>query len=119
MTNSCECASWSDLWQVPLGYETIPDEWYSPRFTILLRRTPWLELVQCPQCGQHWYAGIDTEDDSYYFCRLSEQAAEAARKGDWPAVFDDIDALWPDQGWLDAFGFLSLEDWQKRNAQDT
>jgi len=30
-------------------------------------------------------------------------------------VFDKTDALWPDDGWLKAFGFSSLEDWQQKS----
>ncbi len=115
----CECRAWADDQRIGLGGDTAPDDWYYPRFKVLVQRTPWLDLVECVHCGQKWYAAVDTVDDWYYFHRLTDTAADLARADKWPSVFDSIEALWPDEAWLKAFGFSSLKDWQAKNGPGT
>jgi hypothetical protein len=80
---------------------------------VVARRTPWIELAHCRDCGTDWLIGTDSVDDDYYLHRLTAEAASNILAHDrWPAVFDDRAALWPDDKWLKAFEFDSLDAWR-------
>ena len=111
----CKCITWKDDQKVPIsadtGWESISED-----FTVLVNRTPWLQLSRCKNCGQYWYVASDTFDDDYYLYRLGdEEAAEITQKGIWPAVFDLMKVAWPDQKWLKVNGYKSLGEWQMKN----
>lgn len=83
---------------------------------VLARRTPWIKLVHCCDCGIHWLVGTDTVDDHFDLRRVSaEVAADIVARDRWPTEFDDRANLWPDKGWLKAFGFASLDAWRAAN----
>ncbi len=92
----CDCITWKDDEQIPLGFETPPGVF--SHFKVLKQRTPWLALVQCPSCGSYWYVATDTVEDSYYLLRL---AAEDVRRileyDDWPDRFDGLKYVWRDR----------------------
>jgi hypothetical protein len=82
----------------------------------LALRTPWIELLRCRCCGTHWLAGNDTIDDVYHLLRLStEVVANIVTHDRWPTEFNDRASLWPDNKWLNAFGFDSLDAWRAKN----
>jgi len=86
------------------------------RAETLARRTPWIKLAWCRDCGTHWLIGIDTVDDYFDVHRLSAEAATNIVAHDrWPAEFDHRAHLWPDVEWLKAFGFDSLDTWRAAN----
>ena len=94
--------------------EIIPDRVFA-EFTILKKRTPWLDLVRCKHCDRHWYIATDTVDDDFHVLLLSQEQVDAIlEKGIWPTTFDGWDHVWPDQGWLEAFGYTSIEDWREK-----
>jgi hypothetical protein len=111
----CECSVWKDMQQVSIGFSTAPAEWFHVIFEVVRRRTPWIELVHCCNCGQAWHVAIDTSDEYYYFFRLDTEQSRQARDGNWPAVFDGWGRVFPDDEWLTRTGYNSLEDWQKKN----
>jgi hypothetical protein len=79
----------------------------------LARRTPWIDLLQCRDCGTFWLVGTDTVDDAYYVQRLStEAAADIVAHDHWPTDMDTRANLWPDVKWLKAFGYDSLDAWR-------
>ena len=84
---------------------------------ILVRRTPWIELTHCCDCGTHWLIGTDTVDDYFDVHRVSAEAATCIVADDrWPTELDNSVNLWPDIEWLKAFGFDSIDAW--RAAKD-
>lgn len=112
----CRCPTWRDVEALPLGLDTATmqqanlDDYF--RYSVIARRTPWLECVECRECGQAWYLGTDTSDhDEHRLVRLDEYGVSDIRRGLWPTVFDEWEAVWPDQAWLVAFGYDSLDDW--------
>lgn len=111
---TCDCLWWKDDQVIPLGFETRTDI-FMEKFTRLKRQTPWIDLVRCKSCGQSWYLAIDTIDDDYHFQRLAADDVEKIEKGYWPTFFDNLDAVWPSQEWLEMNGFKSLSDWQTKN----
>jgi hypothetical protein len=80
---------------------------------VLARKTPWIEVLRCRDCGTHWFQGTDTVDDDYYLYRLTEEVVEDIVVRDrWPTVFDDRPNVWPISGYLGPGGFESLEAWR-------
>jgi len=93
---ACECLKWKDYQVIPLGFETRPDI-FMEKFTLLKRQTPWIDLVSCKACAQIWYLATDTRDDNYHIQRLTADDVDKIEKGSWPAVFNNIEAVWPRQ----------------------
>jgi len=93
---ACPCSTWTDDERLGLGYETatLSEDWFAD----LKSRTPWLALVSCKRCGQHWYMATDTEDDDLYFLRLSPVQVHGILYSDtWPTRFDDLENVWPEE----------------------
>lgn len=111
---TCDCLSWKNNEILPLGDSHVQNL-ISGYFKKIWRRTPWLSLSRCNQCGQQWYVGVDTIDDNYYLYRMENEDILRVESNEWPHVFDNISAFWPDQFWLQRNGYLSLEDWINRN----
>jgi hypothetical protein len=83
---------------------------------VVARRTPWIELRRCQGCGADWMVGVDTVEDDFRYVGLSRGEASLIVDEDrWPADFDDRANLWPDEAWLKAFGYASLEAWRLAN----
>jgi hypothetical protein len=107
---ACACQSapktfWRDIGD-PLAMKGI----------VVARRTPWIELRRCEDCGAHWMIGTDTvEDDFGYVSVPPREASLIVSEDRWPADFDDRANLWPDNPWLKAFGYASLEGWRIAN----
>jgi hypothetical protein len=100
---TCLCSAWSDRQRVPLGAETA--EFLEDGFETIRQRNPWLRLVRCRHCGQHWYAALDTVDDDYYLLRVDgNQVDGIASRDEWPSDFDGFVNVWPDP----------LEPWRAR-----
>jgi len=90
----CPCSTWPDSYQCGLGYDT--SDLVPERFNTVRQRNPWLELVRCNGCGQHWYLATDTVDDDFYFRRLSDQqVSDILEANQWPTEFDDVKNVWP------------------------
>jgi hypothetical protein len=106
----CVCLSIPNSMSLNLGGEGNPVQVHAD---VLARRTPWIELAHCRDCGTDWLIGTDTVDDNYYLYRLTPEAAANIIADDcWPALFDNRDIFWPDSEWLKAFGFDSLDAWR-------
>ena len=93
MIAGCPCSTWADDQEVVmnLGTATLSD-W----FTSLRARTPWLELVTCKRCGQHWFMATDTVDDVYFFLKLDpKQVDDILNHDSWPSRFDAVRNVWP------------------------
>ncbi len=89
----CHCLFWTDKQVVPLSSDTTH---LSEDYDVIRKRNPWLELVRCNRCGQHWYMAVDIVDDDYYFRRLSgEDLANITKRNEWPADFDNFENVWP------------------------
>lgn len=84
---------------------------------VLARRTPWIQVQRCCDCGTHWLLGTDTVDDEFLLRRLTLAEAEAATMRDvWPETPPGWERLVPDEAWLRAFGYATLGEW--RTAED-
>lgn len=89
----CDCITWKNEQELPLVYATIN---LFDNYEILLRRTPWLELIRCSSCSTCWYLAIDTVDDDYKFVRLSEVDVDnILKRNKWPSNFDNFENVWP------------------------
>ncbi|HEY6070798.1 MAG TPA: hypothetical protein VIU85_05420 [Chthoniobacterales bacterium] len=102
LKRGCECLTIEDReklpWSAPL--EEIPE---LATLSVVRSCTPWLHLEHCRVCGQYWFIAEDTVDDDIYFHRLSsEEARNIIERDQWPTTFDSKEAVWPDQGWLEA-----------------
>jgi hypothetical protein len=112
---TCDCLTWTGDQKIPLGWETSLDQ-FRDRFEVLRKRTPWLSLMKCPECGQHWYTAVDTDGADIFLHRVGEAAVQDILIRDsWPDLFDRLPIFWPDAIWLERFGNESLSDWQARN----
>lgn len=121
--SDCRCLSWKDLTVLPLGYDPVDErsalleEYFD--YTVIARRTPWLECVRCKACGQAWYLATDTvHTDAHRLLRLDAADVDQIGRDVWPTVFDGWDAVWPDSQWLAAFGYASLEAWLETHPPD-
>src|SRR5262249_40614547 len=72
----CVCLSIRSPAKRNLGSEGIPVEVHAD---VLARRTPWIALLHCRDCGTDWLIGIDTLDDDYYLHRLTPEGYHGAR----------------------------------------
>jgi hypothetical protein len=94
---SCICSDWPDRTIINLGSETAT--LLDDHFDRLRDRSPWIYLVKCRGCQQHWYAAVDTVDDDYYFRRLSSAEVDCiVERNEWPADFDNVVNVWPLEG---------------------
>jgi hypothetical protein len=110
----CECLTIKDrddiVWNAPL--EEMPE---LKTLDVLQSSTPWIDLERCRSCGQSWLIAQDTVDDRIHFQRLSEKDARAIiDHNHWPTTFDSMENVWPDQSWLELYGFKSLSEWRER-----
>ena len=93
---ACLCREWPDRQRIGLGSATV--DLLNEDFETLRDRNPWIHLVRCRVCGQHWHAAVDTVEDDYYFRRLSAQeVGQLETTGAWPIDFDDFQNVWPQQ----------------------
>jgi len=110
---SCVCLSTPQNFRTSMYHSASEVE---AQAKVLARQTPWIQLIHCCDCGTHWLVGTDTVDDYFDFRRVSaEVAADIVAQDRWPTEFDDWANLWPDKGWLKAFGFDSLDAWRAAN----
>ena len=71
----------------------VADDW----FKYLKARNPWLDLVVCRRCGQHWYLATDTVDDERVFMKLSDrEVGDILTSDKWPTMFDTVANVWPE-----------------------
>jgi hypothetical protein len=92
---ACSCVEWQTRQMLPMRAETA--NLLEEEFRTRRERTPCLKLVECQQCGQHWYVAVDTIDDDFSFLRLDTAAAAAIRERDeWPTDFDGFAHVWGD-----------------------
>ncbi|MCA9987978.1 MAG: hypothetical protein KDE59_26920 [Anaerolineales bacterium] len=118
----CFCLQFRDLQKLPIGsatlfgreLNTIPDAFLAG-FVVLKRRTPWLELIRCRDCGQAWYLATDSVADDLHLQRLAADETGAIEQDDWPDTFAQLAAVWPDPTWLRYHGYPSLTAWQRQN----
>jgi hypothetical protein len=109
--NSCLCRAIRNNDRKIIGQQ----EWlFTTTFSTVRRRTPWIRLDNCNDCGDYWLIATDpTYDDESFFCRIDEQPAlEVVNKGYWVNHPVDRDVFWPTEEWLKLNGFSSLKDWQ-------
>jgi hypothetical protein len=93
----CQCSALGDRVRINLGAETT--DLLRASFDTLRDRNAWLHLARCQDCGQHWYAAVDTVDDDYYFRRLSAAEVTAVvERNEWPADYDGFVNVWPLDG---------------------
>ena len=109
VSQECRCLTWRDHQVLPLGYDNekneaaVLEDFFD--YSVVARRTPWLECVECRRCHHAWYLAVDSVDDSYHLVRLDAAAVEGIRGGVWPSIFDQWKVVWPTEGWLELFGF--------------
>jgi len=85
----CDCITWANDEKISVDSVTV-DLLFE--FDTLKKRTLWLKLIRCVQCGTHWYVGIDTDDDWYYLHRLKNEEVERILASDeWPDCFDNVE----------------------------
>jgi hypothetical protein len=118
----CRCLTWRDHQILPLGWDEVTgqagvlEDFFD--YSLVTRRTPWLECVECRRCQQAWYLATDTADDDYHLVRLDAAAVEGIRRGVWPSIFDQWEVVWPTEDWLTYSGFTSLEDWRLKQPPE-
>ena len=107
----CECVTLKNRFDILLS---APENMLELATLDIVRScTPWLDLERCRVCGQHWLIATDTVDDRVHFHRLSaENARDIVERDKWPATFDLLANVWPDEAWLQLNGFASLEEWR-------
>ncbi len=109
---TCSCLSMGDLDRTVLSAKGPMDATSDIRAC----QTPWINLRECRDCGTFWLEGIDTVDGDVYLVRLKAEEAKSILKQDrWLPVFEGNDNLWPDEAWLKAFGFSTLQEWRAKN----
>jgi hypothetical protein len=112
--NRCLCRAMRDNDRKIIGQQ----EWlFTATFLTIRRRTPWIRLDKCEDCGDYWFIATDsTYDDESFFHRIDEQTAlNIINNGTWAAHPFDRDVFWPTQEWLCLNGYSSLEEWQSIN----
>lgn len=111
LKNKCLCRAIKDSDAKVIG----ASEWlYSTTLRTVKRRTPWIRLDRCTDCGENWLIATDTvHEDKSYFQRLTKGDAEKIElKGQWLDHVVDKDIFWPTKNWLNQHGFSDLEEWQ-------
>ena len=118
----CRCLAWRDHQILPIGWDEVTgqvgvlEDFFD--HSVVARRTPWLECVECRRCQQAWYLATDSVDDEYHLVRLDAAAVEGIRSGAWPSIFDHWEVVWPTEGWLTYSGFTSLDDWRMKQPPE-
>ena len=87
----CACAEVKDGYRYVLGFDVLAGGLAELGYETLRERTPWLDLVRCTRCGQHWYVATDTVDDDVYMRRVTlAEAIDIVESAKWPSHFDSM-----------------------------
>jgi hypothetical protein len=87
----CVCAEVKDGQRYVLGFDVLGGGLAELGYETLRERTPWLDLVRCTRCGQHWYVATDTVDDDVYMRRVTlAEAMDIVENAKWPTHFDSM-----------------------------
>jgi hypothetical protein len=89
-TDGCACADLHSRQKLSLGFHVLGGGLEELGYETVRSRTPWLDLVRCTRCAQHWYVATDTVDDDVYMQRLTLTEAKQILEGTWPTYFDSM-----------------------------
>ncbi len=94
----CTCILMRDRQLLPLSISTrfTRDSPFVARFTRTEGGPNGSELWKCKTCSQIWFVIVDSDDDWWYFERVTPaQARAAVEENRWPATYDRFDIRWP------------------------
>jgi hypothetical protein len=87
----CACAELRDREKLGLGWDVLGGGLEELGYETLRTRTPWLDLVRCTRCGQHWYVATDTVNADVYMQRLTPaEVSDTLDRDKWPTYFDSL-----------------------------
>ncbi len=95
---SCSCITWPNHHFLFVSKERpwLDRSW--PDFDTLKERSPWLYLIRCKGCGQHWYLFVDEHAADYYLYKMKPEEVKGVEKDIWPRDIDafnqHLDSMW-------------------------